>query len=54
MLTLLRRFATDETGATEIEYGLIAGLIAIAIITSARRLGTNLGNRFTAVANNLT
>ena len=54
MLTLLRRFAADDSGATAIEYGLIAGLIAIAIIASAKTLGANLGRRFTAVANNLT
>ena len=54
MKTILNRFISDESGATAIEYGLIAGLIAIAIIASARTLGTNLGLRFTAVANNLT
>ncbi len=54
MKIILSRFVSDESGATAIEYGLIAGLIAIAIIASARVLGTNLSNRFTAVANNLT
>lgn len=50
---LLCRFLRDETAATAIEYGLIAGLIAIVIITSVRRLGTNLSTKFAIIANNL-
>ena len=54
MKTILNRFISDESGATAIEYGLIAGLISVAIITAVRTVGTNLTSRFTAVANNLT
>jgi pilus assembly protein Flp/PilA len=36
----LQRFAADETGATAIEYSLLAGLIAVACITAFRQLGT--------------
>lgn len=44
------RFLSDETGATAIEYALIASLIAIAIIAGARSLGTNINSKFNAVA----
>ncbi len=40
----------DESGATAIEYGLIASLIAVAIITGASTLGNNLSNTFTNLA----
>lgn len=40
----------DESGATAIEYGLIASLIAVAIITGATTLGSNLANTFTNLA----
>lgn len=50
MTKLLSRFYKDESGATAIEYGLIATLIAIAIIVSARAVGTNLIARFTDVS----
>lgn len=53
MKTLLNRFATDESGATAIEYGLIAALIAVAIITILGTIGTNLNTKFTAVGNAL-
>jgi len=53
MKTLLLRFAADCSGATAIEYGLIAGLIAVVIIAAISTVGTNLSNKFTAVANNL-
>ena len=53
MTKLLSRFYKDESGATAIEYGLIATLIAIAIIASARLVGTNLIARFTDVSNAL-
>ncbi len=42
----IRRFLGDELGATAIEYGLVASLIAIAIIVSAGLLGTNLNSVF--------
>ena len=50
---LLKRFANDESGATAIEYGLIASLIAVACIAIFETVGTNLGVVFTKVANNL-
>ena len=53
MTTLIKRFAKDESGATAIEYGLIASLIAIGVIAAARTLGTNLSNTFNNVAGNL-
>jgi pilus assembly protein Flp/PilA len=46
-MTTLARLFKDESGATAIEYGLIASLIAVAIITGAGALGTNLANTFT-------
>lgn len=49
MTNLINRFAKDESGATAIEYGLIAALIALAIITGARSLGNTLTAKFTAI-----
>jgi pilus assembly protein Flp/PilA len=49
-MTLLKRLIHDEEGATAIEYGLIAGLVAVAIITALSLLGTSLDNLFTDVA----
>lgn len=54
MTKLFARFAKNESGATAIEYGLIATLIALAIIVAATTVGTNLSARFTDVANALT
>jgi pilus assembly protein Flp/PilA len=45
----LVRFLRDESGATAIEYGLIAAGIAVAIITVVQTVGTNLGTTFTSV-----
>ena len=53
MKTLFNRFAKDESGATAIEYGLIAALVAVAIIGAATTLGTNLAGVFTRIANKL-
>ena len=50
MRTLLFRFAKDDTGVTAIEYGLIASLIAVVIITSVTLVGTNLIAKFGAIA----
>ena len=47
------RFWRDESGATAIEYGLIAAGISIAIIVTVNGLGTNLNNMFTSVNNSL-
>jgi pilus assembly protein Flp/PilA len=48
------RFARDESGATAIEYGLIAGLIAVVIITAVTTVGGKLTNTFTKIGNSLT
>jgi pilus assembly protein Flp/PilA len=50
MNKLFARFAKDESGATAIEYGLIAALIAVAIIAGATSLGTNLNGTFSYLA----
>jgi pilus assembly protein Flp/PilA len=54
MKNLLSRFSQDESGATAIEYGLIAGLIAVVIIAAITSIGTRLSAKFSAVASNLT
>ena len=48
---MLKQFWNDKSGATAIEYGLIAALISIAIIGGARTLGTNIGATFNNVGN---
>jgi pilus assembly protein Flp/PilA len=50
MKTLFARFANDESGATAIEYGLIATLIAVAIIAGATLVGQQLGTTFSYIA----
>ena len=50
----LTNFWSDESGATAIEYGLLASLIAVVIIGAVKLVGTNLSTKFNAVANNLT
>lgn len=47
---ILKHFLTDEDGATAIEYGLIAGLIAVVIIGATTNVGTELVAKFTAIA----
>jgi pilus assembly protein Flp/PilA len=47
---MFKRFLIDESGATAIEYGLIAAGIAVAIITVVATLGTNLTGTFSKVA----
>ncbi len=49
----LARFMNDESGATAIEYGLIAALIAVAIISAATILGTNLASVFGQISDAL-
>ena len=49
MKSLVSRFAKDESGATAIEYGLIAALIAVAAITAMSGLGNTLNATFTEV-----
>jgi len=51
MQTLVRRFLRDDSGATAIEYGLIAAGIAVVIITAVQLVGTNLTTTFGSVAN---
>jgi pilus assembly protein Flp/PilA len=46
-------FLSDQSGATAIEYGLIAAGIALAIIAVVNGLGTNLNNQFTSINNSL-
>src|ERR1700687_1372277 len=53
MQILFSRFMNDESGATAIEYGLIAAGISIAILTAVQLVGNNLTNVFTNVAANL-
>jgi pilus assembly protein Flp/PilA len=50
MSNLIARFVKDESGATAIEYGLIAALIALAIITGAGALGNALNAKFNLIA----
>lgn len=54
MTNLFARFASDESGATAIEYGLIAALISVAIISAATTLGTNISTTFNKVAAKMT
>ena len=50
MKNLLRRFLQCESGATAIEYGLIASLIGVAIIAGAAALGTSLNTLFNGIS----
>jgi len=49
----MRAFISDERGATAIEYGLIAGLIALVIIGAMSAVFTGIGNQFNNIGNNL-
>jgi pilus assembly protein Flp/PilA len=51
MKNTFQRFAKDESGATAIEYGLIAALIAVAAIAAMQNIGTALGTTFNNVSN---
>jgi pilus assembly protein Flp/PilA len=53
MKVLVSRFLADESGATAIEYGLLAALISVVIIGAVKLAGSNLSTTFTNVANNL-
>lgn len=53
MSKLVSRFARDESGATAIEYGLIAALISVVIITALKAVGNNLTVDFNSVASSL-
>ena len=51
MRVFIERFVRDESGATAIEYGLIAAGISVAIIAAVQATGANLNGTFTAVSN---
>jgi len=53
MKNLVARFVRDESGATAIEYGLIAALISVVIITVLTAIGGNLNTKFSSVASAL-
>ncbi len=53
MKSFVTRFVQNESGATAIEYGLIAALIAVVIITAVTAIGTNLSGKFNNVANSV-
>ena len=50
MLKFIKQIKNDDKGATAIEYGLIAALIAVAIITAVTSVGTNLSSTFNNVS----
>ncbi len=53
MKNIIARFVKDESGATAIEYGLIAAGIALAIITIVNTLGATMNTKFTAINTSL-
>ena len=53
MKNVIARFAKDESGATAIEYGLIAAGIALAIITVVNNLGTTMNTKFSSISTSL-
>lgn len=53
-MTAIRKFLRDESGATAIEYGLIAALISIVVVTGALAVGGSLGDLYTMVATKVT
>ena len=53
MHTLVKSFLQDESGATAIEYGLIAGLVSVAAIGALTLMGGSLNTMFTAVSGQL-
>jgi len=53
MKNLIVRFGNDESGATAIEYGLLAALIAVVMITAVTALGSNLSKVFSNIATNI-
>jgi pilus assembly protein Flp/PilA len=52
-MQLIKRFISDDSGATAIEYALIAAGIALAIITAVNTLGTTLSNKFDSINSSL-
>ena len=53
MTSMFKKFIADQSGATAIEYGLIAALIAVVIIGALTTVGSNLNTNFTSVATSL-
>ena len=53
MITTIKSFLSDESGATAIEYGLIAALVSVAAIAALGSLGNSLGTMFNSVADEL-
>ena len=53
MKNLIARFVKDQSGATAIEYGLIAAGISLAIIAVVNGLGTSLNSKFTSISTSL-
>ncbi|AKK20029.1 Flp family type IVb pilin [Candidatus Liberibacter africanus] len=53
IMNVMQKFLKDESGATAIEYGLLASLIAVAIIAAVTTLGTNLTGVFKNIATKL-
>ena len=53
MKGLIQKFLSDESGATAIEYGLIAAGISLAIIAVVNGLGTSLNTQFTSISSSL-
>ncbi len=53
MSKFVTRFLKDESGATAIEYGLIAALVAVVLVTALTAMGTKLGTTFQGVADEL-
>jgi pilus assembly protein Flp/PilA len=53
MTSIIKSFLKDESGATAIEYGLIAAGISVAIITAVNGLGTKINSNFVAISNSL-
>jgi pilus assembly protein Flp/PilA len=52
-MSIVKRFLADESGATAIEYGLIAAGISLAIISVVNGLGTRLNSRFASISSSL-
>jgi pilus assembly protein Flp/PilA len=50
---MIRKFIKNDKGATAIEYGLIAALIAVAMITAVKSVGTKTSAAFTTIAGNI-
>ncbi|MEP2705797.1 MAG: Flp family type IVb pilin [Roseibium sp.] len=53
MKSLISRFVKNESGATAIEYGLIAGLLSVVIVGTLQIIGTDLSSVFTSISTEL-